>query len=75
MKPVSYTHLDVYKRQDDGGSVGIAVTVFHQDFAFVPGVPKTVPTAGFVGGDEVAVVEDAGSKPFLSVCTESIFWF
>ena len=50
---------------DDGGSVGIAVTVFHQDFAFVFGVPETVPTAGFVGGDEVAVVEDAGCAPHV----------
>ena len=50
---------------DDGGSVGVAIAVFHQDFTLVLGVPKAVPAAGFVGGDEVAVVQDAGRAPHI----------
>ena len=50
---------------DDGGSVGVAVAVFHQELAFVLGVPQAVPTAGFVGGDEAAVVEYAGCAPHI----------
>lgn len=50
---------------DDGGAVGIAVAVFHEDFATVDGIPKATPGGDFFEGFVFLVIEDAGGAPHV----------